>query len=748
MKKLKIFLLISVLGLLFSCTTQNTKLNTESPYRKQVDSILNLMTLDEKIGQTVLFTSGWDVTGPSMNDNYKEYIKQGKVGAVFNAFTTRYTKELQQIAVEETRLGIPLLFGYDVIHGHRTIFPIPLAESCSWDMKLIEKSARIAATEASAEGIHWTFAPMVDIARDPRWGRISEGAGEDTYLGSRIAKARVRGFQGDNLSKENTILACAKHFAAYGAAQAGRDYHTVDMSERELRSIYLPPFKAAVDEGVATFMTSFNELDGIPASANTFLLKDILRNEWGFKGFVVTDYTSINEMIPHGYAKDEKHAGELATNAGVDMDMQGSVYLNHLKLLIEEGKVSEEQINSAVRRILEMKFSLGLFDNPYRYIDPEREKETVLSKHHLETARKVARESMVLLKNENHLLPLSKEKKIALIGPLANDEASIIGNWSAAGDRKGAAVSVLEGFIKKIGEENIRYEKGCEIIGGDFSRFNKAVEVTRNSDVIVMVMGEHQNMSGEAASRTNLSLPGLQRDLIKSIKKTGKPIVLILMNGRPLTLTWEDQNVAAILETWFPGTMGGHAVADIIFGDDNPSGKLTTTFPRNVGQIPVYYNMKNTGRPIDPNKPDEKYKSKYLDVSNKPLYPFGYGLSYTSFTYDVNINDKVFRPNSEIIVSAKITNTGDYDGEEIAQLYIHDKVRSITPPLKELKGFKKISLKKGESKTITFSISTNDLRFYDQEMNYRYEPGEFELFVGGSSDLPFTHSFELMELNK
>lgn len=737
-------IVVFVLGiLLLSCNKKENKQAHHTPYDEAIDSLIGVMTLEEKIGQLVLFTSGWDVTGPSMNENYKTYIREGKTGAIFNAFTTGYNRELQRMAVEETRLGIPLLFGYDVIHGHRTIFPIPLGESCSWDMELIEKSARIAATEASAEGIHWTFAPMVDIARDPRWGRISEGAGEDTFLGTAIARARVKGFQGDDLSQPNTILACAKHFAAYGAAQAGRDYHTVDMSENTLRTVYLPPFKAAVEEGVATFMNAFNELNGIPATANTFLLKDILRDEWGFQGFVVTDYTSINEMIMHQYAQDEKHAGELALNAGVDMDMQGSIYLNHLKKSVEEGKVKEETINASVRRILEMKHRLGLFEDPYRYNDSIREKETILNKAHLDFARKIAAASMVLLKNEGDVLPLSKDKKIALIGPLANDENHILGNWAAAGDRNGTAVSVLEGFREKLNPARIKYEKGCEITGGDESGFAKAVAAARSADVVVMVVGEYENMSGEAASRTELNLPGLQQNLIKAIQKTGKPIVLVVMSGRPLTLTWENDNVNAILEAWFPGTMGGHAVADIVFGDYNPSGKLTVTFPKAVGQVPLYYNMKNTGRPINPQQPDAKYVSRYLDVDNLPLYPFGYGLSYTDFEYKVEADNTVLTPEAAIKITATVTNTGNYDGAEVVQLYIHDKFRSITPPVKELKGFKKIFLKKGESQTVTFTLTPEDLKFYDTQMNYIYEPGEFEFFAGGRSDLPFTHTFEL-----
>lgn len=740
-----IFSLFFLLLTFISCDKKTKSAETPDEFNRKSDSIISLMTLDEKIGQLVLFTSDWDVTGPTINNDYKTYIKEGRTGAVFNAFTVAYTKELQRIAVEETRLGIPLLFGYDVIHGHRTIFPIPLGESASWDLEAIEKSARIAATEASAEGLHWTFAPMVDISRDPRWGRVAEGAGEDTYLGVQIAKARVKGFQGEDLSATNTILACAKHYAAYGAAQAGRDYHTVNMSEDALRNIYLPPFKAAVDAGVATFMNSFNELNGVPATANEFLLKDILRKQWGFNGFVVTDYTSINEMVPHGYAEDEKHAGELAINAGVDMDMQGAVYLNFLKQSVEEGKVSEKSIDDAVRRILVMKYKLGLFEDPYKYADENRQKNEVLTRENLEAARDVARKSMVLLKNDNKTLPFQGDKKIALIGPLADDESSIIGNWAASGDRNGTAVSVLEGFTEKIGKDNIVFEKGCDILSEDTSGFSSAVNAARMSDIVVMVMGEHQEMSGEAASRAELDLPGVQQELIKAIKETGKPIVLILMNGRPLAVSWENKNVDAILEAWFPGTMGGHAVADIVFGDYNPSGKLTMTFPEKVGQVPIHYNMKNTGRPINPDNLTEKYKSKYLDVSNEPLYPFGYGLSYTTFEYsNLMVSKDSISFDEEINVQVEVKNTGDFDGEEVVQLYVRDRVGSATRPVKELKGFNKVFLKKGESKEVSFKLSAADLKFYNSKIEYLAEPGSFDVFVGTSSVSTLTRSFNLV----
>jgi len=704
---------------------------------------MELMTLDEKIGQTVLYASGADITGPVLDKNYLTYLKNGSVGAIFNATGSAFTRKLQKIAVEETRLGIPLIFGYDVIHGYKTIFPIPMGESASWDLDLMEKSARIAAIEASAEGVHWTFAPMVDIARDPRWGRISEGAGEDTYLGTLIAKARVKGFQGADLNKNNTILACAKHYAAYGAAQAGRDYHTVDMSLNTLRNVYLPPFLAAKEAGVATFMNSFNELNGIPATGNKFLLDDILRKEWGFNGFVVTDYTSINEMVPHGYAKDLKQAGELAMNAGVDMDMQGGVYLNHMKTSIEEGKIKKTRLEKAVRDILRMKFKLGLFDNPYKYCNEEKEASIILNKAHLEAARDAARKSMVLLKNKKKVLPLTNSKKIALIGPLAADEFHIIGNWAAHGNREGIAVSVKEGFEAR--GNTFTYSKGCEIINGDNSGFDEAVQNAKNADIAVMVMGESENMSGEAACRTNIKLPGKQQELLKAIQKTGTPIVLVLINGRPLDLSWESKNIDAIVEAWFPGTSGGHAVADVLFGDYNPAGKLTVTFPRNIGQIPLFYNMKNTGRPKDMKGANPKYVSRYLDSENTPLYPFGYGLSYTTFSYkNTIISGTQISKDTPLKITTEITNTGNFDGEEIVQLYIKDKFGSITRPIKELKGYKKIFLKKGASKTVEFTLSAKDLKFYNDKLEYVNEVGQYELFVAESSDSKFTHKFSFI----
>ncbi len=714
-----------------------------------IADLMAKMTLKEKIGQLTLLTSNWESTGPTMREGYKEDIRAGRVGAIFNAYTAKYTSELQKLAVEGTRLKIPLLFGYDVIHGHRTIFPISLGEAASWDLEMIEKAARISATEASAEGIHWTFAPMVDIARDPRWGRISEGSGEDVYLGSLIARARVRGYQGDDLSRPDTILATAKHFAAYGAAQAGRDYHTVDMSERVLRDVYLPPFKAAADAGAATFMTAFNEYDGIPASGNRFLLTAILRGEWGFQGFVVTDYTSINEMVPHGYARDLQHAGELAINAGVDMDMQGAVYMEHLAKSVAEGKVDTARIDEAVKAILEMKYRLGLFDDPYRYSDPAREKATLYKPEFLEAARDLARKSMVLLKNESNALPLTATaKSIAVIGPLGDSKEDMIGSWSAAGDRKTRPVTLLEGLQARAPDgTTVTYAHGASYRFGDEDKrdgFAEAIALAQKSDVIIAAMGERWDMTGEAASRTALDLPGAQTALLKELKKTGKPIILVVMSGRPNSIGWADANVDAILHAWYPGTMGGHAIADVLYGDYNPSGKLPVTFPRTVGQVPIHYDMKNTGRPIELGAPGAKYVSRYLNTPNTPLYPFGYGLSYTSFAYSpVTLDKAQIAPGETLTASVTVTNSGARDGAEVVQLYVRDLVGSVTRPVKELKGFEKIMLKKGESRTVRFTLTDADLAFTRADMSWGSEPGKFKLWIGPSSAKGSEAAFEL-----
>ncbi|PQV51420.1 beta-glucosidase [Jejuia pallidilutea] len=745
LNKTILFLLVITV---FSCKTESNssaKTSNDTPFDAKVDSLMNLMTLQEKIGQTVMYSGSGTITGPTVNTNFRTYIKEANVGAMLNVYSTKATRDLQKLAVEETRLGIPLLFGYDVIHGFKTIFPINLGLAASWDLEDIEKGSRIAAEEASAVGIHWTFAPMVDISRDPRWGRISEGAGEDVYLGSEIAKAYVKGFQGDDLSKTNTILACAKHFVGYGAAQAGRDYHTVNMGMDELRNVYLPPFEAAVDAGVETFMTAFNELNGVPATANKFLYRDILRDEWGFNGFVVTDYTAINELVEHGFAENEKHATELAIKAGIDQDMMSSANRLYLEELVNEGKVDEALINDACRRILLAKFKLGLFDDPYRYIDEQREKDVIYKPEFLEAARKSAAMCSVLLKNNDKTLPLDKNQTIALIGPLVKDKENILGNWGAAGDRTGKAISVYEGVQEYLADSKVAFAKGCEIEGDDTSGFTKAINAAKTADKVVMVMGEDYDMSGEAASRTNIKLPGKQTDLIKAIRKAvpKKQIVLVLMNGRPLDLSEEDTLADAILETWFPGTSGGYGVADVLFGAYNPSAKLPVTFPRTLGQVPIYYNMKNTGRPIPDHDPHEDYKSHYLDAPNTPLYPFGHGLSYTTFEYsDVELSSETIGFSDTLTATATITNTGDYDGYEIAQLYVHDKVGSITRPVKELKGFQKIFLKKGESKTVSFKLTAKDLEFYNLE-EFRVEPGEFEIAIKGTSDFDFEHSFTL-----
>ncbi len=680
-----------------------------------IDDLMARMTLDEKIGQLTLLTSDWESTGPTMRDTYKQDIKSGRVGAIFNAYTAKYTTELQRVAVEETRLGIPLLFGYDVIHGHRTIFPISLGEAASWDMQAIEKSARVSAQEASAEGIHWTFSPMVDIARDARWGRISEGAGEDVYLGRKIAAARVHGYQGDDLRAIDTVLATAKHFAAYGAAQAGRDYHTVDISERTLRDVYLPPFEAAVDAGVASFMTSFNEYDGVPASGSKYLLTDVLRDKWGFDGFVVTDYTSINEMVPHGYSKNLAQAGEQAINAGVDMDMQGAVYMENLANSVAEGRVDTATIDRAVRRILEAKYRLGLFEDPYRYADAEREKATLYKPEFLEAARDVARRSMVLLRNEGDVLPLAAAaKKIAVIGPLGDSKPDMIGSWAAGGDRQTRPVTILEGLRARAQSgTTVSYAKGASYdfsAAGSTDGFAEALALAGKADIVIAAMGEKWDMTGEAASRTSLDLPGNQEALLERLVATGKPVVLVLLSG------------------------GGHAVAEVLFGDYNPSGKLPVTFPRTVGQVPIHYDMKNTGRPIELGAPGAKYVSRYLNTPNDPLYRFGYGLSYTDFAYSpVTLSSTSMGPRGAITASATVTNTGKRAGEEVVQLYVQDLVGSVTRPVQQLKGFEKILLQPGESRTVTFELRPDDLAFTRADMTHGWEPGEFRLWIAPSS---------------
>jgi beta-glucosidase len=717
-----------------------------------VDSVLARMTLEEKIGQLNLVSVGFDVTGPVVSEHVEEKIRNGLVGGVFNTFTPVAVRKLQEMAVTQTRLGIPLLFGFDVIHGHRTIFPVPLGLSSSWDLEAVERSARIAAEEASADGLNWVFSPMVDISRDPRWGRIAEGAGEDTYLASRIAEAMVRGYQGDNLSATNTVMACVKHFALYGASEAGRDYNPVDMGDRTMYEFYLPPYKAAIDAGAGSVMTSFNEINGVPATANKWLMQDVLRAQWGFRGLLVSDYTAISELVAHGIG-DDAAVATLAIEAGVDMDMVSEVYLNNLNNAIDEGRLDDSQITRSCRRVIEAKYKLGLFDDPYRYADEQLANNTLMKKEYRDAARDIARKSMVLLKNSGQTLPLRKSGSIALVGPLARNQRDMIGNWSGGGDWR-KAISVEQGILNVAGDAvQINYAHGANITddpqliqrlnahGGNLhmdsrspeSMISEAVAAARRSDVIIAVVGESQGMSGEAASRADLSLPGRQLDLLKALKLTGKPLVIVLMSGRPLTLPWEDEHADAMLQAWFGGTEAGNAVADLVFGDFNPSGKLTTTFPRVVGQIPLYYNHKSTGRPFA-GQLDDKYKSRYLDVVNEPLYPFGYGLSYTTFEYDgLALSTNELHSGETLEVSVSVANTGKSDGEEVVQLYIRDNVGSVTRPVKELKAFRKVLIRSGEKKEIIIAISEEDLKFYDVNMNYAAEPGDFTIMVGTNS---------------
>jgi len=743
MKKTPLFLFY-LMFITFPLMAQITEtgMREDAPFKKEVDSVLSLMTLEEKIGQLAQLSGNGEVTGPvTLSNQYQDAIRKGKVGSMLNINSAAYTRKIQKIAVEETRLGIPLIFGYDVIHGYKTIFPVPLGESASWDLEAIEKSARISAVEASAAGQHWTFAPMVDIARDPRWGRIMEGAGEDPFLGSAVAKARVKGFQGDDLSKENTLLACAKHFVAYGAARAGRDYNTVDMSKRMLYETYLPPFKAAVEADVATFMTSFNEVNGVPVTGSKKHVKGILRDDWNYDGLIVSDWASVMEQVIHGAAKDLKEAADYAMNATVDMDMEGKAYVPFMKELLVQGKVSERQIDAAVRRILHKKFELGLFDDPYRYSDEEREKEVTLAQEHREAARDVARKSMVLLKNDD-VLPFSKKvKKVAVIGPLADAKNEMIGTWSAQGEGKDA-VSLLDGLKNALPDADIKFVKACEVESDDKSGFDKALKAAEKADIVIAAVGEEAMMSGEALSRMDIKLPGVQEDLVLELAKLDKPLAVVLFNGRPLVITEVAENAPAILESWLPGTEAGNAIADVLFGDYNPSGKLTATFPYALGQVPIYYSHKHTGRP----RTEARYTSKYIDGPNEPLYPFGYGLSYTTFKYsNLELSSKKIQDGEALTVSVDLKNTGDFDGEEVVQLYVRDLVGSVTRPVKELKGFEKVSLKAGEEKTITFELNTEDLAFYNRDWEWTTEPGEFHLFVGGNSKDTLKAEFSLVD---
>jgi len=751
-RRLTIGLLIIISINASAQTSQDSKSDS---YRMKafIDALMKKMTLEEKIGQLNLPGAGDITTGQASSSGIAQKIEQGKVGGLFNIKSVAKIKEVQQLAVNKSRLKIPLLFGMDVIHGYETVFPIPLGMSCIWDMKLVERSARIAAQEASADGINWTFSPMVDISRDPRWGRISEGSGEDAYLGSQIAKAMVKGYQGTDLSKNNTIMSCVKHYALYGAAEAGRDYNTTDMSRPRMFNEYLPPYKAAVDAGVGSVMASFNEIDGVPATANKWLLTDVLRKQWGFKGFVVTDYTGINEMVDHGIG-DLQTVSARALMAGIDMDMVGEGILTTIQKSLKEGKATVAQIDAACRRILEAKYKLGLFDDPFRYCDENRAKTEIFTDGNRKEARAIAAESFVLLKNNGNVLPLKKSGTVAVIGPLADATENMTGTWSVAAVFS-KSISVLKGMQEVAGSNaKILYAKGSNLdedslieqratmFGKSLRRDNRqpseilqeAISVANQADVIVAALGEAAEMSGEASSRTSIEIPGIQRELLKALLNTGKPVVLVLFTGRPLALTWEQQHVPAIINVWFGGSEAGHAIADVLYGDVNPSGKLSTTFPQNIGQVPIFYNHKNTGRPLPEGKWFQKFRSNYLDVSNDPLYPFGYGLSYTNFSYsDITLSSSSMKPGQKISASVTVTNNGSRDGKEVVQLYIRDIVGTSTRPVKELRGFQKIELKAGASKTVSFDITVNDLKYYNYELKYVAEPGDFKIFIGGNS---------------
>ena len=727
-----------------------------------IDNLMGKMTLQEKIGQLNLPVSGEIVTGQAKSSDVAGKIRKGQVGGLFNVKGVENIREVQKIAVEQSRLKIPLLFGMDVIHGYETVFPIPLALSCSWDMEAIKESARIAAKESSADGICWTFSPMVDICRDPRWGRMAEGGGEDPYLGSEISAAMVKGYQGDDLTDKNTIMACVKHFALYGAPEAGRDYNTVDMSHLSMFNNYFPPYKAAIDAGVGSVMTSFNVVDGIPATGNKWLMTDVLRDRWGFDGFVVTDYTAISEMIAHGMG-DLQQVSAMSLSAGTDMDMVADGFLTTLEKSLKEGKVTMAEIDKACRRILEAKYKLGLFDDPYKYCDASRVKKDIFTAENRTVARKIATETFVLLKNENNLLPLQRKGKIALVGPLANTKANMPGTWSvaAASDKYNSLYESMKQSL--AGKAEVLYAKGSNLMydaqreaeATMFGRemrdprsaqelLDEALSVASQADVIVAAVGESSEMSGESSSRTNLEMPDAQRDLLTALKKTGKPIVLVYFAGRSTVMTWEQENFPAILNVWFGGSEAADAICDVVFGDVSPSGKLTTTFPKNVGQIPLYYNHLNTGRPLEAGKWFSKFRSNYLDIDNDPLYPFGYGLSYTTFRYgDLQLSNNSMNERGKITASVTVTNTGNYDADEIVQMYIRDMVGSVARPVKELKGFERIHLKKGESRTVSFDITAEQLKFYNSALNWVCEPGEFEVMVGGNSRDVQTKKFSL-----
>ncbi|MCR9229237.1 MAG: beta-glucosidase BglX [Flavobacteriaceae bacterium] len=749
-------ILFALIGLSFLATKAQERI-------PQVEELLNKMTIEEKIGQLNLLTPGGGVaTGEVVSKDVGTKIKSGQVGGLFGVAGPERVKQAQEIAVNESRLGIPLLIGSDVIHGYKATYPIPLGLSSSWDMDLVKQAAQMAAKEATADGINWNFSPMVDIARDPRWGRISEGAGEDPYLGSKIAEAMVTGYQGDNLAAAHTMLACVKHFALYGAVEAGRDYHSVDMSKIKMFNQYMQPYKAAIDAGAASVMSSFNDVDGVPATGNKWLLTDLLRDQWGFDGFVVSDYTSLNEMIPHGLG-DLQAVSALALKAGLDMDMVGEGFLTTLKKSLDEGKVTEEDITNACRRVLEAKYISGLLDDPYKYLDSKRPKKDILTDENRALARKLATRSFVLLKNHNNMLPLKKQGKIALVGPLADSRENMLGTWAPTGDFK-LAITILEGFKNVASNATISHAKGANISNdasfaknvnslgeritiddrSPESMLQEALELAKSSDVVVAVVGEATEMSGESSSRTDISIPESQKKLIRALVETGKPVVLVLMSGRPLTIPEELGLPVSILQVWHPGVEAGNAIADVVFGDYNPSGKLTATWPVNVGQIPVYHSAKATGRPAPESGEFQKFRSNYLDAPNAPLLPFGYGLSYTKFEYsDLKLNKKEINQEEGISATVTVSNTGGYNGEEVVQLYLRDVVRSITPPKRQLKGFKKVMLKKGESKEVTITLSADDLKFYNAQLEFVSEPGEFEVFVGTNSDAELSKTFTL-----
>lgn len=762
MKKYTLFLLASLTALMATATpTGSNPDKTSREMDKFITELMGKMTLHEKIGQLNLPVTGNIVTGQAKSSDIAGKIQNGEVGGLFNLKGVKNIREVQKLAVENSRLGIPLLFGMDVIHGYETVFPIPLALSCSWDMKAIEQSARIAAVESSADGICWTFSPMVDICKDARWGRVSEGNGEDPFLGSAIARAMVRGYQGKDMSADNEIMACVKHFALYGAPEGGRDYNTVDMSRNRMYNEYFPPYKAAVEAGAGSVMSSFNEIDGVPATANRWLMTDVLRNQWGFDGFVVTDYTAIYEMTDHGIG-DLQQVSARALQAGTDMDMVSDGFIGTLEKSLKEGKVTEADIDRACRLILEAKYKLGLFDNPYKYCNPERPAREVYTPEHRSVARRIAAETFVLLKNQNNLLPLQRKGNIALIGPLANTRANMPGTWSvaAASDKYS---TLLEGIRRAAGSQaNVLYAQGSNLMydeayqaratmfgreiprGNDQELLDEALKTAEQSDIIIAALGESSEMSGECSSRSQLDMPDAQRHLLEALLKTGKPVVLVLFTGRPVVLTWENEHVPAILNVWFGGSEAADAIADVVFGDVCPSGKLTTTFPQNAGQLPMAYNAKNTGRPLHEGKWFEKFRSNYLDVSNDPLYPFGYGLSYTTFRYsDITLSSDRLTADGTLTASVTVTNTGDCDADEIVQMYIRDLVGSITRPVKELKGFERIHLKKGESKEVTFRITPDLLKFYDYDLQYVCEPGEFNVMIGPNSRDVKTRKFEL-----